>query len=149
MLSGTDALGVKVRGGTTSFEVKLRPRPAETLDLPSGSGRLEEWQKWALPRPGITRFLPRLGLPPRNRWVAVEKQRRMVTVPSRGGSGCRVELTSLEAAGQSWTTLGFEAFGPPDDLRPALYRATEEFFGAVPLPGGGLSCGYPGWLATL
>jgi hypothetical protein len=152
VLAGTDALGVKVRGGGTSFELKLRPRPGAPLALPpGGAGQLEEWQKWSFSRSGITRLLPRLGLP-KDRWVTVGKQRRMATTPYRGGAGCNIELTALEAVGQSWTTLGFESFGPPADLVPALEAAAEKFFAAVELTGGlgtELSCGYPGWLATL
>lgn len=152
VLAGTDALGVKVRGGGTRFELKLRPRPGSPLALPPGGvGQLEEWQKWSFSRPGITRLLPRLGLP-KDRWVTVAKQRRMATTPYRAGAGCNIELTALEAAGQSWTTLGFESFGPPAGLVPALEAAVEKFFAAIDLPGGfetELSCGYPGWLATL
>ena len=76
----------------------------------------------------------------------------MTTTPFRADAGCNIELTVLEARGQSWTTLGFESFGPAADLVPALERAVEKFFAAVDLPDGfrtELSCGYPGWLATL
>jgi hypothetical protein len=152
VLVGSDALGVKVRGGSTSFELKLRPRPGTPLALShGGAGQLEEWQKWSFSRSGITRLLPRLGLP-KDGWVTVGKQRRLATIPYRVGAGCNIELTALEAVGQSWSTLGFEAFGPPVDLVPALEAAVEKFFAAVNLPGGfgtDLSCGYPGWLATL
>jgi hypothetical protein len=149
LLPGTDALGIKTRGGTAGLELKLRSRPGEPIALPSGgSGQREEWQKWSLSRPPITRILPRLGFP-KQRWVTVVKERRMVTVPCRDDSGCNVELTALEAEGQSWTTLGFEASGPPADLLPALHLAVEKFFGSVDLPDDGVSCGYPGWLVTL
>lgn len=152
VLPGTDALGVKVRGGTTRIELKLRPRPGAPLELPAGAwGQLEEWQRWSAPRSGITRFLPRLGLP-KGRWVAVEKQRRMTTIPYGDSTGCNVELTALEASGQTWSTLGFESSGPESDLVPALEAAAQQFFGALDLPGGlptERSCGYPGWLATL
>ena len=33
------------------------------------------------------------------RWRAVRKERRTVTLPYAGGSGCRVELTALEVDG--------------------------------------------------
>ena len=152
LLPGTDALGVKVRGGTNNLELKLRPRPAERLGLPGGvTGELEEWQRWSLSRPTITRLLPRLGLP-KERWIEVTKERRLTTVPYRGEAGCRVELTALSAHGQEWSTVGFESYGPDGDLVPALEAAADELFGSIDLPGtlgAEMSCGYPGWLATL
>jgi hypothetical protein len=150
-LPGTDALGVKVRGGTTRFEVKLRPRPPSPLALPGAvSGQLEEWQRWSFTRPAISRFFPRLGLP-KERWLEVDKRRRLTTIPYRGEAGCRVELTALRMQAQEWSTVGLEAFGPEPDLVPAVTAAAEQFFGELDLPGGlgaELSCGYPGWLAT-
>jgi hypothetical protein len=152
VLPETDALGVKVRGGTSRLEFKLRSRPAEPIVLPGdATGQREQWQRWSLSRPRWARLLPRLGLPKRG-WRAVAKQRRTVTLPYRAGSGCRAELTALEADGQHWWTVGFEAYGPEPDLVPALLAALERFFAEVDLPGGltaDLSCGYPGWLATL
>jgi hypothetical protein len=152
VLSGTDAVGVKVRGGTTRFELKLRPRPPDGLALPGGiAGRLEEWQRWSFSRPRVSRLLPRLGLP-KGRWLEVAKQRRLATIPYRSDAGCRVELTALQAQGGAWWTVAFESFGPEPDLVPAVKAAAEQFFGSVDLPGGlraELSCGYPAWLATL
>jgi hypothetical protein len=152
LLAGTDALGVKVRGGTSRFELKLRPRPAHPLGLPGGvTGQLEHWQRWSLPRPAITRLFPRLGLA-KERWVEVTKVRRLTTIPYGDGAGCRVEITGLRAAGQEWSTVGFESFGPDADLVPALESAADELFESIELPaslGADLSCGYPGWLATL
>ena len=152
LLPATDALGVKVRGGTTRLELKLRPRPPEPRELPGGvTGRLEEWQRWSLPRPAITRLFPRLGLP-RKGWVEVRKERRLTTIPYRDGSGCRVEITALRARGQEWSTVGLESFGPDADLIPALEAAADELFGSIDLPGDfgdDRSCGYPGWLETL
>jgi hypothetical protein len=152
VLPGTDALGVKVRGGTTRLELKLRPRPPEPLRLPGGiTGQLEEWQRWSLPRPAITRLFPRLGLP-KEGWTEVTKQRRLTTISYRDSSGCRVELTVVHAQAQEWSTVGFESYGPNDELIPALEAAADELFGSIDLPGtlgADLSCGYPGWLATL
>jgi len=152
VLAETDALGVKVRGGTGRLEFKLRPHPAEPVSFPAGlEGQREEWHRWSLPRPGLSRFLPRLGLPARG-WRAVDKQRRTVTVPFRGDAGCRVEIAALRTDGPDWWTVGFEAFGPDADRTPALTAAVERFLAAVDLPDGlkaDLSCGYPGWLATL
>ena len=152
LLPGTDALGVKVRGGTTRLELKLRARPPQPLGLPGGvTGQLEEWQRWSLPRPGITRLFPRMALP-KEQWIEVTKQRRLTTVPYGNDAGCRVEFTALRARDQEWTTVGFESFGPDAGLVPALEAAAGELFGSIDLPGdlsADLSCGYPGWLATL
>jgi hypothetical protein len=73
----------------------------------------------------------------------------MTSIPYRADAGCTIEFTALEARAQSWSTLGFEAFGPPAELFPALQQAVETFFGSIDDLGTGLSCGYPGWLATL
>jgi hypothetical protein len=156
VLPGTDALGVKIRGGTANLEFKLRPRPPEPVPLPAeAGGQLEHWQRWSFSRPAVSRLLPRLGLP-RERWRTVRKERRLVTLPygGRSDAGCRVELTALEADGPRWSTVGFESYGPEPDLVPALRTAAERFFAALAddLPGGlgaERSCGYPGWLATL
>lgn len=152
VLPGTDALGVKIRGGTSRFELKLRPSPGQPLGLPGGvTGQLEEWQRWSFTRAGLTRFLPRVGLPKAG-WLAVVKQRRLTTIPFRADAGCRVELTVLQTQAQHWTTLGFEAYGPEAELSPALEVAADTLFDSVDLPGtlgADLSCGYPGWLATL
>lgn len=152
VLPATDALGVKIRGGTTRFELKLRPRPPQPLTLPGGTGGdLEEWQRWSFSRPALSRFVPRLGLP-KGRWLEVRKERRLTTVPFRGDASCRVELTALRAGGSEWTTVGFESSGPQPDLVPALEAAAGTLLGSIDLPGpldADLSCGYPGWLATL
>jgi hypothetical protein len=152
VLAGADALGVKVRGGTTRLEFKLRPRPPERLGLPGGiSGEVEEWQRWSLPRPGFTKWFPRLGLP-KDQWVEVAKERRLATIPYGRDSGCRVELTALHVRAQEWWTVGLESYGPDGDLLPALEAGADEVFGSLDLPGAlgaDLSCGYPGWLSTL
>jgi hypothetical protein len=154
VLRETDALGVKIRGGTKAFDLKLRPRPSQRLGLPGGiTGELEEWQRWSLPRPAISRLFPRLGLP-KAHWLEVRKERRLTTISYRGDAdtGCRVELAALETQGRQWTTLGFESFGAELDLVPALEEAADAVFGSLDLPGNldaDLSCGYPGWLATL
>ena len=152
VLAGADALGVKVRGGTTNLEFKLRPRPPERLGVPGGiTGELEEWQRWSLPRGAITRWFPRLGLP-KNPWIEVAKQRRQTAIPYRSDSGCKVELTGVQARAQEWWSVGLESYGPQAELVPALEAAADELFGSLDLHGtlgADLSCGYPGWLATL
>jgi hypothetical protein len=152
VLAGADALGIKVRGGTTNLEFKLRPRPPERLGLPGGiTGEIEEWQRWSLPRAAITRRFPRLGLP-KGTWMEVAKQRRQTTIPYRGDSGCKVELTGVRVGAQDWWTVGLESYGPETDLVAALEAAADELFGSLDLPGtlgADQSSGYPGWLSTL
>lgn len=158
VLPGTDALGVKVRGGTANLEFKLRPRPPEPLPPPlprDTGGHLERWQRWSFPRSAVSRLLPRLGLP-KGRWRTVRKERRLVTLPyaGRDDAGCRVELTALGVDGSRWSTLGFESYGPEGDLVAALVSGAGHFFGALATDlgdgfGADRSCGYPGWLATL
>lgn len=152
VLAGAEALGVKVRGGTTRLEFKLRPGPPERLGLPGGiTGELEEWQRWSLPRGAVTRRFPRLGLP-KEPWVEVAKGRRQTTIPYGSDSGCRVELTGVRVRAQEWWTVGLESYGPGGDLVPALEAAADELLGSLDLTGSlgaDLSCGYPAWLATL
>jgi hypothetical protein len=156
VLGGTDALGVKLRGGTANLEFKLRPGPAEPMLLPAaGSGGLEQWQRWSCSRPALTRLLPRLGLP-KGGWRTVRKERRRTSLPygERRDAGCRIELTGLEVGRSRWSTLGFESYGPDADLVPALRAGAEAFFASladdvVPGLGADCCCGYPGWLATL
>ena len=155
-LEGTDALGLKVRGGGGSLEVKLRIRDHGTVEVAAGiQGRLEEWRKWSIPP---EHPVPGLGIAAAN-WVTVGKARRLATLVAgawapgppgdRAAGGCSAELTRLDVTGGTWATLGFEAFGPAGDLVGTLRRAVERFFAEAGSAGGldaRRSCGYPGWL---
>jgi hypothetical protein len=155
----TDALGVKIRGGGGSLELKLRERSHGERELVDGvDGSVEEWQKWSFEMTGNEPPARGLGLPAQL-WLEVTKVRRlaMYAPPSwtpslpegRPVEGCGVELTGLRVGGQEWSTLGFEAFGSEDRILESLTRATSEFFGELELPhglGADASCGYPGWL---
>lgn len=155
-LPGTDALGVKVRGGGGTLELKLRTRDHGTVGVAAGvEGRLEEWRKWSI---APERPLRGLGIAAAH-WVRVGKARRLATLTAgawapgppgdRAAGGCSAELTLLDVTGGTWATLGFEAFGSGDDLVGTLRRAVDRFF-AEAGPAGGLdarlSCGYPGWV---
>jgi len=105
-------------------------------------GRMQYWRKWTFPFrvPG-----PGDGDP--DGWKLVRKQRRIsrfplsrgqIMQPAAGRAGeprCAVELTAIHARHQDWWTLGLEATGPGDRLRPVL-GATAEFVFARPLPPG-------------
>jgi hypothetical protein len=158
-LPGTDALGVKVRGGGGSLELKLRTRDHGTVEVAPGvKGLVEEWQKWSV---DPEQPVPGLGIAAAH-WVPVGKARRVATLAmggwapgpptDRAAGGCSAELTRLDAPGGPWATLGFEAFGPGDDLVGTLRRAAERFFAEPGLTAGlaaTLSCGYPGWVALV
>jgi hypothetical protein len=105
-------------------------------------GRLQYWRKWSFPlRP------PGPGYEEPDGWKRVRKQRRIsrfslrhgrITAPARSRGGeprCAVELTEINAAHQDWWSLGLEATGPSDLLRPVLEAAAAVVF-ARPLPPG-------------
>jgi hypothetical protein len=157
----TGVLGVKLRASGDRLEFKLREHDHGRRPFPGGAhGAVEGWQKWSLPQ---RRWgTPRRRLP----WVTVRKVRRMVTYelsPAGGVSltdgtveaGCRVELSRLEAAGQEWSTVGFEAFGPDERRLDALVAAANAVLAQLTEGdqghglAGAVSCAYPEWLRML
>jgi hypothetical protein len=158
-LPETDALGVKVRGGGGNLELKLRARDHGIESFEAGvEGKVEKWQKWSFP---VEQPVPGLGIGAGN-WVDVGKARRIAAYthhgwepgpePRRSGDGCSAELTQLEAAGEAWATLGFEAFGAEATILETLRQAARQFFAEVQLPGGlsaGISLSYPGWVGLV
>jgi hypothetical protein len=133
---------VKVRA-SQALEVKAFGGSPGTLDLGDRvCGRLQYWRKWSFPfRPAG----PGRGFP--DGWARVRKQRRTsqfalshgrITEPAGAGAGeprCAVELTGIHAHDRDWWSLGLEAAGPGDLLRPVL-AATAAFVFARPLPPG-------------
>jgi len=135
-------LSVKVRGGR-ALEVKVyRGSPGLLRVAGRACGRLESWQKWSFPYgpPGPGNSDP-AG------WRPVGKRRRISWFPLAGGParagvpgpdgepGCAVELTEVDARGEAWWTLGFEAVGPLGALHSELDAAAALVF-AQALPGG-------------
>jgi hypothetical protein len=133
-------LSVKVRGGG-ALEVKVYRGSPGILEVTGRArGRMESWQKWSFP---LSTPSPGSGDPPG--WTPVAKRRRIsrfssasrqIVVPTAGlgQPGCEVELTEVQASGQHWWTLGFEATGPDDLLRSEL-QATAALVFAHSLPG--------------
>jgi hypothetical protein len=158
----TDMLGVKLRSAGGALEFKARECTHGRRELYDRiHGRVEEWRKWSFPTTGTGPSTPRLGLPP-NLWIEVGKVRQLASheppgwepwvEEARRGDGCSVELTEVRAAGEAWSTLGFEAFGSEGTILPSLGRATRAFFGQLELPHGlaaEASCGYPGWFRKI
>jgi hypothetical protein len=154
----TSALGVKLRDSGNCLELKLREQDHGRRPFPGGAeGAVEGWQKWSLPQ---RRWgTPRRRLP----WLPVTKVRRMITyeltlagiaTPTGGNpeNGCNVELARLRAAGQDWSTVGFEAFGSDERRLEALLATGNAVFAQL-AEGNGLegavSCAYPEWLRML
>ena len=135
-------LSVKIRGGG-ALEVKAYRGSRGILEVAGRArGRMESWQKWSFPfRPSSGES----GGPPG--WTPVRKRRRISrfssasgpTIAGAPGMGqqprCEVELTEVQARGQDWWTLGFEASGAADLLRSEL-EATAALVFAQALPGG-------------
>jgi len=135
-------LSVKVRA-SQALEVKAFGGSPGILGFRGRvCGRLQYWQKWSFPfRP------PGPGGCDPDGWKGVRKQRRIsrfalshgrITVPAMGRDGeprCAVELTEIRALHRDWWSLGLEATGPGDLLRPVL-RATAALVFTRPLPSG-------------
>jgi hypothetical protein len=137
-----DEVSVKVRAGQT-LEVKAFGGSPGILELRGRAcGRMQYWRKWSVP----------FRLRSRDNgdsdgWERVRKQRRTsrfslthgrITAPARGRAGeprCAVELTEIQVHHQDWWSLGLEATGPADLLRPVLGGTAARVF-TQPLPSG-------------
>lgn len=163
IIDGIDALGIKLREG--KIEVKKRVGEARHNFL-GRSGRVSQWLKWSLlvanqdARTGTTTSNTTAGV----QWIDVEKVRRWVKFridpagnvgePSHGrieGTGCAVELTDLQVAGEKWWTLGFESFSDEGgDLTKSLVSVATQVLRSVPGPiGAEMQADYPEWLRKL
>ena len=112
--------GIKWREGR--LEVKQKAGELTVSDLPE---RAEKWVKYALGSMELPADDPQ--------WIKVDKERQLVkykltasglqevTEGHIQGSGCLIELTTLEINGAQYWTLGLEAFG---DERAKVLRQT-------------------------
>lgn len=167
VLPGCDAVGVKLRSGT-SLDIKGRVGEGAAVSFrPGVAGSMERWVKWSCDGAGVAAGLGEAGTAERE-WLAVRKERSLriysldaaepMELASYAGarSGFHVELTRL-VVGETTTvdawTLGFEAYGIRDRLADALETAVDFFFLDRPGPPEPLerdvSMGYPGWLNRL
>ncbi|MFI5048596.1 MAG: hypothetical protein ACHQEA_01875 [Gaiellales bacterium] len=109
-------LSVKIRGGS-SFDVKQYQGAVGAVDIPvEGPSRIDSWLKFSFPLAG--------GADPphaasASAWRKVRKRRQICVFPvadarrqtDSPGDTCSVELTEVQALGDAWWTLGFEARG--------------------------------------
>jgi hypothetical protein len=138
-------LAVKLRNGRT-LEVKSYLGSSGVLDLPyGGQGRLEWWRKSSFPFDAESQdAVSQPGAKPAG-WITVRKKRRSSWFPLPPASqdrsvvrrgketGCMAELTEADVASEHWWTVGLEATGPAESLRPAVQHAVTSLF-AQPLP---------------
>jgi hypothetical protein len=162
LFPGCETVGVKEREG--SFEIKARCSSGEVVSFTGQAvGRCDSWAKWSYRRPPVTPWLEALALEPAG-WIEVRKSRRLLQfsldarapqhVAPTGQSlqGCSIELTSIQARGSEWWSVGLEAFGSRGRLRANLQTVAAAFFSARGEP---LSLGltgsfsYPAWLNHL
>jgi len=114
-------LGVKVRDG--GLEIKQRQRQYGLVPLSrSVSGLVEGWTKWRFPL--AEPESPVIDNGSGAAWLAVDKERQIrryqvsasqdiqpAAPETTISAGCEVEFTVLQAGGDLWWTVAFEAFG--------------------------------------
>jgi MFS transporter, PHS family, inorganic phosphate transporter len=133
-------ISVKFRHGK-ALELKAYQGSPGILEVAGRAcGRLERWDKWSFPCEA-----PDPGDADRPGWRPVRKLiRKFPAVGGHSAAGvrgrageprCEVELTEIQAGGQTWWTLGFEATGPASQLRAQLEAAAALVF-AQALPSG-------------
>jgi hypothetical protein len=145
--------GVEVKG-----LIELR----RSLPAPFAA-RIQIWCKWRSEGLSLV-HLPRVSLH-KTRWLrkfdtagpvvteveldAAEQPRNRPAY--RIERGCQVELVTLRVGDHqdTWSSLGFEAFGELDTLEESLHRAVGHLGPDVPPYAAGAELSYPEWLETL
>ncbi len=160
-LTGTDAVGVKLRGG--KFEIKARRGVGDSIRLSDHAiGSVELWDKWSLDSPVVRQFgeamrsdIAMIGIEKR-RWLRKyaldDDAPTIIAANAIAAEGCLVEVTSLRYADQSWWTFGMESFSQSGRQRDNLLRSAELFLRQHKLPAAleaSASLSYPAWLKQL
>ena len=161
-LPGCNSVGVKLRQETnkTKFEVKaMRPGSYEQHVATDLIGRVELWVKWSLEAPSRDLFGAAIS---DAQTVRVSKDRRLIKYSADVGSvrkvegerpdaGCKVQLTYLGVQGRKWWSLGFEAFGPEEQIQGILLSTANLFFEEHDLASllkATEQKSYPAWIAS-
>jgi hypothetical protein len=142
-------LAVKLRSGSF-LDLKAFLGSPGLIELPCGGrGTLEFWRKWSCP--GDNSALRAIGGDAALGWVVVHKERTGTWFPLASGdptapggrqavkTGCAVELTKISLGTAHYASVGFEARGAPELLRPALDHAAGLVFALAPPPEPGFS----------
>lgn len=124
------ACGIKLREG--QLQPKLLERDRGLQSLGPVRGRVQQWAKWSLAMPESD--APDESLLAGTGWLAVDKRRVLryyrcdpdgiTAVDDIEEADCQVEWTQVRLAGETWWTLGFEAF--PGAYGEAVLRRVAE-----------------------
>jgi hypothetical protein len=163
LVPGCDTTGIKQRQGRLEVKSQVAgPRPFTVGDV---TGRIDQWVKWSMKPSGNIALPLEADLHQSGPWINIGKKRytqkysfdqgplSAVSPDAWPDTGCNIELTLLETqeGPGSWTTIGFEAFGPPGRVMAMLDDSIRHFFAAHgPAPvrlEGRDSLSYPTWLA--
>lgn len=165
LLPDCATVGVKQRQGRLEVKALVAgPRPFAQAGV---VGHTDQWVKWSLQPSAAIALELEADLCQAGSWRQVEKQRytqkyaagvggvTAVSPDTWPAAGCNVEITRLSVAAHppDWLTVGFEAFGPPNQIADLLAAAVIAFmagYGLPPLPlAEENSCSYPAWLRLL
>ena len=164
LLTGSNEVGVKVRGGE-KFEIKARTAAPEPLMLLNGAsvGFGDAWVKWTLEDCDAAARMSEVGSGS-SEWIPVVKQRWLrkflldptgqieeVDADAAIDHGGRAELGQISARDSQWWTVAFESFGETN--RTANLELVARHFLRT-LPRGLVlrerdSMAYPEWLNRL
>lgn len=151
------ALSIKKRSNAPIVEIKgLITARKQTLSFAHCTASIELWAKWPISALDLSS----------GRVVTIEKQRRMRSFRARSAgvcempptseepgtdtvSVCNVELTRISGPDRSlWWTLGFEAFGPLEEIEDLLAATLAEMNSRTPPPPTrGQALSYAAWLS--
>lgn len=155
-------LGIKLRQGRLEVKQRVQDHHLQPLSAKI-CGHVERWQKWSFrlhPDDPESAHLPLS----QGQWIAVQKTRLLKTfevtddlsvqpaaVDQSVSQGCELEIAQIQALGQGWFSLGFEAFGSEDRLEANLWQTLKQV-----LPQDRFAClkadhalSYPKWLAAI
>ncbi len=154
-------LGMKRRGQQPGCEVKGLVSHLTPISTGPFVGKVELWGKWSSSSLSLNggelveltkeRFLRKLNLDSAEiREIGLDEHEKpldfLQPLPTIGG---HVEMTRVTLANSSvWWSLGFEAFGPVNQVESALHRLVFEFQKGAPDLEKASCASYPAWLSA-
>ncbi|MBN2500747.1 MAG: hypothetical protein JXB38_08225 [Anaerolineales bacterium] len=140
-LPGNHALGIKMREGR--IEIKQCTQVFGVTDFQASViGVIEGWDKWSFDLEAADTYVTGVQAMPES-WLGVVKERWLckytleennailaIPVQTMAAFGCNLELTwvEVENLGETWWTLGLEAYGQGVDLYDLLRKVGGHVF---------------------